>query len=186
MRSTTTRACRGAFGRSRGVAAVLVAVLLLAGGAAHLAGCEARVEAAGPAEPVMPPEPDLSTPENAARSYLDWVSLSYRLADSELSTRTMTPEEGVRVDSYIELNRQKGRAIEQRLEGFEVRSLSEEGTSAVVAAAEEWRYRYFSIDTLRYVSSEHTVSYETTYTLTRVGEGWLVDKVEAEPLTPVE
>jgi hypothetical protein len=91
----------------------------------------------------------------------------------------MTPEEGVRVDSYIQLNRMEGNGIEQFLETFEVVSVSEEASSAVLTARESWRYRYFSLETLEYVSEEFRASYDTTYTLVPGADGWVVDAVEA-------
>lgn len=130
-------------------------------------------------EAVQPVPWDLSTPETAVRSYIDWVSFSYRMANSEIPTATMTPEEGVRVDSYIQLNRIESKGIEQSLEAIEIVSASEEASTAVVTARETWRYRYFSLDTLAYLTEELTASYETTYSLVVGQQGWLVDRVEA-------
>lgn len=157
---------------------VVIAVLVLA-----TLGCDG--EGAQPADSVgeaLQPAPwDLTTPESAVRSYLDWVSFSYRMANSEIPTATMTPEEGVRVDSYIQLNRIDGKGIEQSLESFEITSVSQETTTAVVTAREAWRYRYFSLETLKYVSEELKASYETTYALVAQSGAWLVDGVEATP-----
>lgn len=129
--------------------------------------------------PVTPEPYDLRTPESAVRSYLDWISYSYRMADSSIPAATMTPEESVRVDAYIQFNLMDGKGIEQSIENMEVRSVSEEATTAVVAAREDWTYRYFSLDTLRYLTEPLAVSYETTYTLIKGDTGWLVDRVEA-------
>ena len=132
-------------------------------------------------DPVAPAPHDLATPESAVRSYLDWVSFSYRMANSEIPTATMTPEEGVRVDAYIQLNRMQGRGIDQKLVSFEVRSVSEGATNALLAVTETWQYRYFSLETLEYLTGVLSASYETTYTLVRSEAGWLVDSVEATP-----
>jgi len=142
-------------------------------------GCDSGEPAEVVGEAVQPAPWDLSTPELAVRSYLDWVSFSYRMANSDIPTATMTPEEGVRVDSYIQLNRIDGKGIEQILEAFEVVSVSEETSSAVLTARESWRYRYFSLETLEYVSEERMASYDTTYTLVPGVGGWVVDLVEA-------
>lgn len=155
----------------------LAAVALLFGVAAF--GCDSGEPAEMVGEAVPPAPWDLSTPESAVRSYLDWVSFSYRMANSEIPTATMTPEEGVRVDSYIQLNRMEGKGIEQVLESFEVVSVAEEASSAVLTARESWRYRYFSLETLEYLSEDHTASYDTTYTLAPTDAGWVVDTVEA-------
>lgn len=137
-------------------------------------------------DPVMPPPADHATPEAATRSYLEWVSFAYRMANSEIATPVMTAEEWVAVDAYVQLNRQEGRAIEQSLVSFEVRSQSAETTSAVLAAREEWLYRYFSVDTFEYQSEPIRASYETTYTLVQEPRGWIVADVEATPLTELE
>ncbi len=163
---------------TRLVLLVVIAVLALA---VYGCGDGGSQQADVVGEAVQPAPWDLSTPEAAVRSYLDWVSFSYRMANSEIPTATMTPEEGVRVDSYIQLNRIDGKGIEQSLDSFEITAVSQESTSAVVTAREAWRYRYFSLDTLKYVSEEYTASYETTYTLVAEREGWLVDRVEATP-----
>ncbi|MHB1135887.1 MAG: hypothetical protein ACYCXR_03315 [Coriobacteriia bacterium] len=132
------------------------------------------------ADPVAPAPWDLATPESSVRSYLNWVSFSYRMANSEIPTATMTPAEGVRVDAYIQLNRTEGKGLEQHLESIEFSPVSEDSTSAVLAAREEWTYRYFSLDTLDYLSELTRTSYETTYTLVKDAPGWLVDRVEAQ------
>jgi len=152
-----------------------------------LAGCSSPPAAGTVAgAPVAPAEPQLSTPESAVRSYLEWVSFSYRMANSDIPSQTMTPWEGVRVDSYIQLNREKGLGIEQRLVVFEPGATSVEGTGAVVPAYEEWVYRYFSLDSLAYTSVEATASYDATYTLVQEAGKWLVDKVEATPRAPLK
>jgi hypothetical protein len=138
------------------------------------------------AEAVAPAPWDLSTPESAVRSYLEWVSFSYRMANSDIPTATLTPAEGVRVDSYIQLNRMDGKGIEQAIESFEVRAVDEAPDSAIVTARESWRYRYFSLETLTYVSDLLRASYDSTYTLVPADEGWIVDRVEVTPLGEVQ
>lgn len=132
-------------------------------------------------EPVAPAPWDLSTPESAVRSYLDWVSFSYRMANSQIPSATMTPEEGVRVDAYIQLNRIEGQGIEQFLESFETASVTTEASSAVVVSRESWRYRYFSLDSLEYLTEDLFASYDATYTLVPGEAGWLVDAVKVTP-----
>ncbi|GAB4284745.1 MAG: hypothetical protein Kow0067_06860 [Coriobacteriia bacterium] len=119
-------------------------------------------------------------------TYLDWVSFSYRMANSDIATPAMTADEWVRVDAYIEFNRQQGRGIEQELVRFETRDRSVEATRATIAASESWRYRYFSLDSLAYTSELLEASYDTTYTLVRDAAGWLVTRVEASPIGAVE
>jgi len=171
---------------TRTLALVATATLTLAA----LTACSTNASiSTGPGDPSTwsAPAPwDLSTPESSVASYLDWVSFSYKMANSEIALGTMTPDEAVRVDSYIQLNREKDRVIEQQLLAFTVRSASMEETSAVVAATEDWRYRYFSLTTLLYTSEELLASYETTYTLVLQDGAWLVDTVEATPLGEIE
>jgi hypothetical protein len=166
-----------------GLAALLLFALV------SLVGCGAEDPpdvSGSPATPVEPAPPDFATPESAVTTYLDWITYAYRIADSDVATAVMTPWEHVRVDSYIELNRQQGRAIDQELLLFEVRSSESEDGTATVAVREEWTYRYFSLETGDYISEPLTASYDTTYTVVREDERWLVDSVDAEPLAPVE
>lgn len=154
--------------------------------ASLLAGCGPRTSGTKLAPPVVPEKADFRAPEAAVRTYLDYTSFAYRMANSDLASRAATPYEGVRVDSYVELNRQQDQGIEQQLVKFTKRSESEEGTRALFAASEEWRYRYFSLSKREYTSPMYTASYEATYTLVRDAAGWLVDKVDARPLAPVK
>jgi len=138
-----------------------------------------------PTRPSRPGSVDLRTEKRATLSYLRWTSYAYRIADSDVATATMTPKESVRVDSYIELNRESGRLIDQKLVGFTVRSQRSTKTRAVLAATERWRYRYVSLTSGLYEGPPLTASYETTYTLVRQRRGWIVDAVAAKPLTPI-
>ncbi|MDY0340103.1 MAG: hypothetical protein RBS17_02660 [Coriobacteriia bacterium] len=131
------------------------------------------------ADPVEPAPWDLTTPESAVRSYLDWMSFSYRVIDPEIPVATMTSGEALRVEGFIQRNWMNGKGLEQSLGSIEFTPISEESTSAVIAAYEEWEYRYFAVDTLEYVSEPTSESYETTYTLVKDPGGWLVDSVEA-------
>jgi len=171
----------------------LLAVLVVGALAciALLAGCSDAPQPVvrdSVAAPVKPPPADLTVPASAVRSYLDWTAYAYRIAVSDAASHTMTPEESVRVDSYLQLNLQeKGRRIDQHLVRFAAREPSVEGTRAVVGATEKWEYRYLSADGERALTPTYTASYETTYTLIRADENtWLVDSVEAEALGEVK
>lgn len=163
---------------------VLLAALLLTGCASSTASPGGTGDAIAP--PTVPPVPDLTTPLTAVRSYLDWTAFSYRMANSDIASPTLSPAEGVHVDSYIQLNREKNRAIEQTLTSYAPVEVSRSSTSAVVAAVETWRYRYFTLDTQRYVSDWFTTTYDATYTVTAANGAWYVDGVEADPRTPVQ
>lgn len=163
---------------------VLALTLVLA----FVTGCtpETPATAEHPGPPPAAPAAELGSPESAVQSYIDAITYAYRAASSEEATHAMTLDEWVRVDAYIELNRIDGRALEQTLTAFSIRSQSEEGTQAVLAAAEQWRYRYITMKTGVYDGLWQDASYETTYTLVKQPEGWFVDRVEATALTPLE
>lgn len=156
---------------------VLLVIALLA--VAFVAGCAKPAETGKIAPPIVPTSLDLSSPERSVRTYLAFTNLSYRMVNSELATPAMTPAEGVRVDSYIELNREKGQGIEQTVKSLKSATVSMEGTGAVVSTQERWEYRYFSLATQLYTTPAYAASYDTTYTLVLVPRGWLVDKVQA-------
>lgn len=140
----------------------------------------------GVGPPQVPSAPNLATPVDAVRAYLDWTTFAYRMANSEVASQAVTPDWGVHDDSYIELMREQGKGIYQQLTAFKVRSQSREGTKAVVAAREEWGYRYFSLADKTYLTPAYTSSYDTTYTLVHDPKGWLVDNVEAKALTALK
>lgn len=136
-----------------------------------------------PPDPVEPPPPMLRDPKKAVFSYLLWISYAYRVLDSDVATHAFSEWEEVRVNSYVELNRQNSRAIDQRLVEFESELVESKGDTATVSAREVWTYRYISTADGTYDSPAHSVTYETTYTVVNVdGKGWLVDKVEVNPL----
>ncbi|MDO8914739.1 MAG: hypothetical protein Q7W16_01490 [Coriobacteriia bacterium] len=176
--------------RGPALAAFLLAMVL--GTAGLLVGCaeSASTSSDGVGTPlteaVVPAAPDLSAPVPAVRSYLAWVGFSYRMANSEISSRTMTPYEGVRVDSYIQLNREKNQGMEQELTAFTPVEASRSETAALITASEAWRYRYFSLDKRRYLTPWYEASYDTTYSVIATQGVWLVASVEATALTPVK
>jgi len=92
----------------------------------------------------------------------------------------------VRVDSYVQLNKEKNRRIRQYLVEFAPRDEITQGATVLVPARERWEYRYLDLTTTRAVSPTYTVSYETTYTLVpHEDSGWIVDSVAATPLDEV-
>lgn len=154
-----------------------------------LSACGPRATSSGAAlsPAVLPGKPDFSSPKAAVLTYLDYTRFAYRMANSDLASAAASPYEGVHVDSYIELNREKDQGIEQQLTKFAERSQSKEGTRVVFAASEEWRYRYFTLSSKVYATPMYTTAYETTYTLVaRPRGGWYVDSVDAKALTTVK
>jgi len=141
-----------------------------------------------PTEQFMPPgNTDLSTPEYAVRTYLDWISHAYRISDSQVAWDYMTSWEFVRVDAYLQKNVSEGRGIAQRLDVFEITQASGSETTQSVDTYEEWTYRYFGPDG-QYISEELTATFTNRYTVVRDAgrDVWLVDKVYAVPKGEVE
>jgi hypothetical protein len=135
------------------------------------------------------PKPaDRTTPESAVRSYLDWVSYAYRIGISEVASSTMSGPEDVRVDSYIQINLQRSRVIDQALTSITFGKPSVGTTSTLVPAKEKWTYSYLSIAIgNKVLEGPYTVSYDTVYTVVKDAQGvWLVDSVAATPLDPVK
>ena len=130
-----------------------------------------------------PATPRLTTPELAVRSYLDWVTYAYLVADSDVATKTFSPQEEVRVNSYIEYNRQASKRVSQHLVSFSPGARVLVGRKMLLPAHEEWQYSYLDLGSTRSRSPTYTVSYDATYTLIpRSGGTFLVDSVEAKAL----
>lgn len=130
---------------------------------------------------------DLSTPEKAVRSYLDWVSYAYRTAESEAASQTQSAYQLVRTDAYVQANLQEQKLMDQQLVSITFGTPSIEGSSAVLPAEEEWTYRYVSVtEAGKTLSGPHTANYETTYKLVREEHGWVVDDIEVKSLGTVE
>jgi hypothetical protein len=130
----------------------------------------------------------LSTPEAAVRSYLDWTSYAYRIAQSEVATPTMSAFQEVRVDSYNQLNLEQSRVIDQTPQSITFGKSAVEGTHTLVPAREQWTYRYVSIETVgKTLAGPYSVSYDTTYTVIQTKKGdWLVDSVKVKALGEVK
>lgn len=139
-----------------------------------------------PEPPQVPPQPMLKRgPEQAAYSYLVWISFAYRILNSDVASQTFTMFEEVRVNSYVQLNRQQGRALDQRLLDFHVKGQPDfEGTTtATVSAVETWKYRYIDIKDGTYSGPWHDAVYDSTYTVIvePSRREWVVHKVDATP-----
>lgn len=170
------------------LAVLILAVALLAVicGCAGTGGTDGEpAETPGPPEP--PPAASLDTPEDAVDAYLASISYAYRILDSSVAQEVLGPWEEVRVDSYVELNRQEGRAIDQRLLSFEIREVERGEPTSTVVAHEDWAYRYISTTTGEYSSEELTASYDATYIVIREDDGlWRVHEVDVRAIGAVE
>ena len=153
-----------------------------AGMGAHMAGPAVDVHVSQNAIASKPAPWNLTTPESAVRSYLDWMSYSYRIATSDVSTPTMGPDMGVKVDSYIQYNIEKKQLIDQRLKSITFDTPSTTSTSAVVPAHEQWTYSYVSIQTPdKTIEGPLSATYNTTYHLSKTPHGWVVMSVDVKP-----
>jgi hypothetical protein len=182
-----------------------LALVMLVASAVSAGGCAPSKSASAPAERgsggmssattavapaagiAVPAPPRFTTPREAVVSYLAWVSFAYEMSNSDVATQTFTPEEEVRVNSYIQLNKEKNQRIRQRLVGFEPGKESRVGSSTLVPARETWNYSYIALSSGSSASPTYTASYLTTYTLVpRDGGGWIVSTVEAKALGEVK
>ena len=137
--------------------------------------------------PAPPAAADLRSPKAAVRSYLAWTAYGYRIANSDVATPTMGPAEEVRVNSYVEMNKEQGRLIDQQLVSMTFGQGSLEGTTATLPAHERWRYRYLSLADEKPQSAFYTATYDTTYTVVSAAPGrWVVDDVQAKALGTVK
>lgn len=183
--------------RSRVLVGALLATVLI--GATLLAGCggasstattspasaettPGQFPATRPNPAQAPPPPMLREPRSAVYSYQLWISYAYRILNSDVASRTFSPYEEVRVNSYVELNRQEGRAIDQRLLKADVRSERSQGSTATVALREFWVYRYIDTKTGAYKTPVYNATYDTTYTVVKQKGDWVVESVQAQPV----
>jgi hypothetical protein len=129
----------------------------------------------------------LTSPESAVRSYLDWTSYAYRIAESSVATPTMSGPQEVRVDSYTQLNLEKSRLIDQTLKSVTFGTQSIDGTHTLLPAREEWTYRYVSIKVAgKTIGGPYSASYDTTYTVFKTARGWVVDSIKVKALGTIK
>jgi len=155
---------------------------------AHMAGPAAEVHVTPEVVSSKPNPWVLSTPESAVRSYLDWTSYAYRIATSDVATPTMGPDEGVRVDSYIQYNIEKHQLTDQTLDSITFGAPSVGSTSTLIPTKEQWTYGYLSIEVgNKVLGGPYSASYDSTYTVVKTKKGdWVVDSVKAEALGTVK
>lgn len=134
---------------------------------------------AKPAPSQSPPPPMLRDPQTAVYSYMLWISYAYRTLNSNLTSQAYDSYQDIRVGSYVDYNRQEKQALDQRLLVAKVKSARSVGDTATVAVHEEWAYRYIDITTGQYKTPVTNISYETTYTVVRLNNNWMVHSVEA-------
>lgn len=138
-------------------------------------------------QPVQQPQPpSLKDPRTAVYSYLLWISYAYRVLNSDVASKTFDPYEEVRVNSYVMYNVQAGRAIDQRLLDATLKAWESKGDTATVSLNESWVYRYISTKTGNYTTPALNVSYDTTYTVVKIKNDWVVHSVEATSSDPVK
>jgi hypothetical protein len=150
---------------------------------AHMAGPAAEVHISEAAVKALPPTWVLTSPQSAVRSYLDWTTYAYRVGQAVVASQTMSPDEGVRVDSYIQYNIEQKRLLDEKLTALTFGKPSVGATRTVVPAKEVWTYSYLSIDKgNNTVGGPYTISYDTSYTVIKSKAGtWVVDSVKATP-----
>jgi hypothetical protein len=167
---------------------IIPGMLLMSGcnGSAGVTGGSSSSEATAgtfpattPKPSVQPPPPALRDPRSAVYSYLLWTSYAYRILNSDVASRTFDPYEEVRVNSYVQFNRDQDRAIDQRLLVAKLKSYESQDSTSTVAMHEEWAYRYIDTATSEYGSPVLNAAYETTYTVVRLDGDWVVHSVEA-------
>ena len=130
---------------------------------------------------------DLGTPESAVRSYLDWVTYAYRVAESDVASLTQSPYQMVRIDAYIQANLQEERLLDQTLVSLTLGEPVIDGDKATVTAKEEWTYRYVSIvEAGATLEGPYPATYETTYMLVKSEQGWVVDDIEVKAIGDVK
>lgn len=159
------------------MSALLPAVLVCA----LIAGCGGSQTPATSTTAASVPSFDQSTPQAGVRAYLDAISFAYRTGASDVASQTMSGAELVRVDAYIELNRQQGRSIEQTLTDIEFGQLKGTEPTLTVGATEDWVYRYVPVGGSATGTQELSASYTTEYTVILDDGKWKVDSVKVTP-----
>jgi len=178
----TATGCSGTGAKSAGSAEASAPV------GANMAGPSQKVVISKQSVAAKPAPWVLTSPESAVRSYLDWISYAYRITESSVATPTMTAEQEVHVDSYIQANLQKSQILDQKLASITFGKPSVTSTSTTLPATEHWSYRYVSISEVgKTVAGPYTADYQMTYVLTKNKAGeWLVDTVDVKALGDVK
>lgn len=146
-----------------------------------MAGPDVKVFIAKSLIDAKPKAWDLSTPQSAVRSYLDWTTYAYRIATSDAASKTMTPEEEVRVDSYNQYNLENKKLLAQQLLSITFGTPSKTATATLLPAKEQWTYSYLSTASgNKVLGGPYSVGYDSVYTLVKGKDGkWLVASVKA-------
>lgn len=174
--------------RAHLIGTIIAAVLV----AASASGCaRARHALVTPATPEAPGEstagalPPIesveripsSTPKQAVTAYLSAIPEAYLSLEVTVVAPFVTDRQEVREDSYIQLNRQEGKALEMALVSYRVLEAAEpsaDASEAIVLTEEQWRWRYWDIRSRKPATAWAQTTYRMEYSLAREGSGWLV------------
>lgn len=148
---------------------------------AHMGGPSYEVHISQAAIKATPLPWNLKTPESAVRSYLDWTTYSYRIAQADFSKAIMGGDENVRVDSYVQYNIEKRRLIDQKLVSLTLGTPITRGNTTLLPAREQWSYVYrTTAEGNKTIAGPYSASYDTTYTVVKSKDGlWRVESVKA-------
>ena len=135
------------------------------------------------AEVPIPLEMNQTTPEEAIRTYLEWLTYSYRHMKSDVATQTMTPDLARRVEYYITMNAAQNQALNQRLDSLEFIDTEIHGEVATVETREAWTFNYLALDTGTF-GDPVVAHYKVIYTVLLIDGVWRVQSANAEELNP--
>jgi hypothetical protein len=154
----------------------------------HMAGSAISVKVTSEAFDNKPKPPVLVDPESAVRSYLDWTSYAYRIAQSKEALPVMSASEEIRVDAYLQYHLQKGQLVDSTLTSITFGKPLIKGSTATITVNEKWTYRYVSpTERGKTLRGPFTAEYNSTYTLVKNEKGdWVVDKVDAKAVGEVK
>ena len=93
----------------------------------------------------------------------------------------------VRTDAYVQANLQEQRLLDQTLLSITFGESLIDGDTATVTAKEQWTYRYVSIvEAGATLEGPYPAEYDTTYTLVKAEQGWVVDDIEVKAIGDVK
>lgn len=128
--------------------------------------------------------------KNTVSAYTQILAESLAKTSAEKMSFFASPEEIMRIDSYILLMLKEKKVLNSALLklDFIAVDLDKEKKNAAVTTYEEWTYHYIDEKSRQPVSAEERIAYNNVYHLIKQQGHWVVDKIdmnEAKPVTPV-
>ncbi len=116
--------------------------------------------------------------QKAVQQYNQSLTAVLRTGSVELLNSTATENEVRRMELFLNYLNEKRQVLLATLENIRFKSVGSPASDKVYVKTDEiWRYEYLKAGTSERVEGPYQIKYDTTYTLIKSKDKWVVDEV---------